>query len=166
MQPNQTNRPPSSPFARLLAGLGLLLVAISLLFYLPDFVSKMTVLAAIPYAGTPYNQRQEDILGVEVTALKFAADTTGTDMLAAWVSDDYQARETYVRYWLYPRRIWLGDNLEQAAGEQAGVILVLKKCPSVCTPAEITGAVGVPGYRLARQFTVREETVSVLTRVI
>lgn len=161
----QSNRYASPALAKILTRLGLALVVIAILINLPNLTGKMVTLLAIPYADTGYIQREVDLLGAEVAALKFAAETTGMDKTVAWVSDDYEAREVYVRYWLYPRQIWLGDNLQEAAGQTAGVILVLKKCLAECTPAEITEPVTLNGYRLDRQFMVREDIVSVLTRV-
>ena len=149
---------------RILAGVSLLLVIIVILVNLPTLLSKSTVLLAIPYSDTSYVQREVDVFGAEIEALKFVADNTPTDITAAWVSDDYQARDVYVRYWLYPRRIWLSDHLQGAAGQNAGVILVLKQCAADCTAAEIAEPVTQSGYSLFRQFALRENIVTVLIK--
>jgi len=160
----QADRRATPLLPRILSGLALLLVALVILVNLPNLASKTTALLVIPYAATGYVQRQEDLLGAEVPALKFTADNTGPDELVAWVSDDYQGRKINVRYWLYPRPVWLGDNLQQAAGQQAKVILVLKSCPAACSTAESTAPL-LDGYRLSQQFAVRDNVVNVLTRI-
>jgi hypothetical protein len=155
--------PPLLP--KILSGLALLLVALVIVLNLPGLASKTTALVAIPYADTSYIQREEDLLGAEVPALKFTADNTGPGELVAWVSADYQSRKINVRYWLYPRPVWLSDNLQQAATQKARVILALKSCPATCTTAEIAAPLNLDGYRVTRQFAVRDNVVSVLTRV-
>lgn len=151
---------------KILGWLSLALMAAVILFNLGNLLDKALVLVGIPYAGVDYRQRQNDVLGVTTEGLQWVSDNIETDKTTAWVSQDYVGRQPNVYYWLYPRKIWLGSELQQAASQSIDIILVLNSCDSPGCLAAGTGvAPDFTGYGLLRQFRHGNEMLSVLSRV-